>query len=68
VLPRHVALIAFLDRSDSFHPLFRGGALQFLAFIAALPSLSIQGFDATELAKAGRMPVVDHIEKTPTGN
>jgi predicted nucleic acid-binding protein len=74
------ALIAFLDRSDSFHPLFRRlfseppplvastlviaeghgwflrrydqrRAAQFLAFIDALPGLTIKGFDAAELAK-----------------
>jgi len=78
------ALIAFLDRSDSFHPLFRRlfseppplvvsalviaeghgwflrrydqrRAVQFLAFIDALPSLTIKGFDAAELAKAARV-------------
>lgn len=78
------ALIAFLDRSDSFHPLFRRlfseppalitsalvvaeghgwflrrydqhRAVQFLAFIAALPALTIQAFDAGELAKAARL-------------
>ncbi|MGA2038890.1 MAG: PIN domain-containing protein [Bryobacteraceae bacterium] len=74
------ALIAFLDRSDSFHPLFRRlfsqppplvvsalviaeghgwflrrydqrRAVQFLAFIDALPGLTIRGFDAAELEK-----------------
>lgn len=74
------AFIAFLDRSDSFHALFRRlfstppplatsalvvaeghgwflrrydrhRAVQFLAFIAALPGLTIRGFDASELAK-----------------
>jgi predicted nucleic acid-binding protein len=78
------ALIAFLDRSDSYHALFRRlfseppplitsslvvaeghgwflrrydqqRAVQFLAFVDALPDLSIRGFDASELAKAGRM-------------
>jgi predicted nucleic acid-binding protein len=78
------ALIAFLDKSDSFHPLFRHlfseppplvtsslviaeghgwflrrydqqRAVQFLAFIDALPGLTIRGFDTTELAKAGRV-------------
>jgi predicted nucleic acid-binding protein len=77
------ALIAFLDRSDSYHPLFRRlfsepppmttsalviteghgwflrrydqrRAIQFLAFIEALPRLMIQAFDAAELAKSGR--------------
>ena len=75
------ALIAFLDRSDSYHPLFRRlfseppalvtsalviaeghgwflrrydqpRAVQFLAFIDALPKLIIQPFNAAELAKA----------------
>jgi predicted nucleic acid-binding protein len=78
------ALIAFLDRSDSYHPLFRRlfseppelvtsalviaeghgwflrrydqqRAIQFLAFIDALPKLIIQPFNAAELAKAGRV-------------
>jgi predicted nucleic acid-binding protein len=78
------AFIAFLDRSDSFHPLFRGlfseppplvtsalviaeghgwflrrydhrRAVQFLVFVDELPSLFIRGFDAAELAKAGRV-------------
>ena len=78
------ALIAFLDKSDSFHALFRRlfsepppmitsslviaeghgwflrrydqrGAAQFLAFVDALPSLTIRGFDVAELAKAGRV-------------
>lgn len=78
------ALIAFLDRSDSFHPLFRRlfseppplvtsalviaeghgwflrrydqrRAVQFLAFIDALPGLAIRAFDAAELAKASRV-------------
>lgn len=78
------ALIAFLDKSDSFHALFRRlfsqppplitsslviaeghgwflrrydqqRAVQFLAFVDALPSLKIRGFDASELAKAGRI-------------
>jgi predicted nucleic acid-binding protein len=76
------AFIAFLDRSDSHHSLFRrlfsappplitsslvvaeghgwflrrydrGRAVQFLAFIDALPGLTIQAFDAVQLAKAG---------------
>jgi predicted nucleic acid-binding protein len=74
------AFIAFLDRSDSYHALYRrlfsappslctsalviaGGhgwflrrydrlrAAQFLAFIDALPGLTIRGFDAGELPK-----------------
>ena len=78
------ALIAFLDRSDSYHALFRRlfseppplitsslviaegygwflrrydqrRAVQFLAFIDALPGLSMRGFDASELTKAGRV-------------
>jgi predicted nucleic acid-binding protein len=78
------ALIAFLDRSDSFHALFRRlfseppplvvsalviaeghgwflrrydqrRAVQFLAFIDALPGLTIRAFDAAELAKASRV-------------
>jgi predicted nucleic acid-binding protein len=78
------AFIAFLDRSDSFHALFRrlfsappslstsslvvaeghgwflrrydqNRAIQFLAFIDALPGLTIRGFDGPELAKAGRI-------------
>ena len=73
------AFIAFLDRSDSYHPTFRGlfasppplittalviaeghgwflrrydrhRAVQFLAFIAALPAFTVQPFDATELS------------------
>lgn len=76
------AFIAFLDRSDSFHALFRRlfsapprlhtsslviaeghgwflrrydqtRAIQFLAFIEALPDLTIRGFDDAELTKAG---------------
>jgi predicted nucleic acid-binding protein len=76
------ALIAFLDKSDSFHALFRRlfsdppplltsslviaeghgwflrrydrqRAVQFLAFIDALPRLTILGFDISELAKTG---------------
>src|SRR5436190_23202635 len=76
------ALIAFLDKSDSFHALFRRlfsqppplvtsslviveghgwflrrydrqRAVQFLAFVDALPSLTIRGSDVSELAKAG---------------
>src|SRR5262249_32497870 len=76
------AFVAFLDRSDSYHPLFRRlfseppelvtsalviaeghgwflrrydqlRAVQFLAFIDALPKLVIQPFNAAELAKAG---------------
>lgn len=78
------AFIAFLDRSDSFHPLFRRlfseppllvtsslvvaeghgwflrrydqrRAIQFLAFIDALPGLVIRGFDMVELTQAGRV-------------
>jgi predicted nucleic acid-binding protein len=78
------ALIAFLDRSDSYHPLFRRlfseppppvtsalvvaeghgwflrrydqrRAVEFLAFIQALPMLAVQPFDAEELAKASRL-------------
>ena len=78
------AFIAFLDRSDSFHSLFRRlfstppllvtstlviaeghgwflrrydqrRAIQFLTFIDALPGLTIRGFDAAELAQAGRV-------------
>ncbi len=78
------ALIAFLDRSDSFHAVFRklfsappslvtsalvvaeghgwflrrydqNRALQFLAFIDVLKPLTIQPFDASELAKASRV-------------
>ena len=74
------AFIAFLDRSDSYHALFRRlfsapptlctsalvvaeghgwflrrydgqRAAQFLAFIEALPGLTLRGFDASELAK-----------------
>mgnify|MGYP001408017613 CR=1 FL=1 len=78
------AFIAFLDRSDSFHALFRRlfasppplttsplvvaeghgwflrrydhqRAIQFLAFLDALPGLTIHSFDKSELAKAGRI-------------
>lgn len=78
------AFIAFLDRSDSYHALFRrlfsappplitsalviaeghgwflrrydhNRAVQFLAFIDALPGLAIRGFDAAGLAAAGRI-------------
>jgi predicted nucleic acid-binding protein len=78
------ALIAFLDKSDSFHALFRRlfseppplitsslviaeghgwflrrydqqRAVQFLAFVDALPSLTIRGFDVYELAQTGRI-------------
>src|ERR1700693_4151201 len=77
------ALIAFLDRSDSYHPLFRRlfadppalvtsalviaeghgwflrrydrhRATQFLAFVEALPALTVQAFDADELSKVRR--------------
>jgi predicted nucleic acid-binding protein len=76
------AFIAFLDRSDSFHGLFRRlfstppplttsalvvaeghgwflrrydqqRAIQFLAFIDALPSLTIRAFGMQELARTG---------------
>lgn len=76
------AFIAFMDRSDSFHALFRRlfskpprlvtsslvvaeghgwflrrydqhRAVQFLALLNVLPELSIRGFDAAELTKAG---------------
>jgi predicted nucleic acid-binding protein len=79
------AFIAFLDRSDSFHTVFRrlfssppplttsalviaeghgwflrrydrNRAIQFLAFVDALPNLTIRGFDSIELAKAA--PIV----------
>jgi predicted nucleic acid-binding protein len=78
------AFIALLDRSDSFHALFRRlfsappplttsslvvaeghgwflrrydsrRAMQFLAFIDALPELMIRPFDEVELAKAARV-------------
>jgi len=78
------AFIAFLDRSDSFHALFRRlfstppplttsalvaaeghgwflrrydhqRAIQFLAFLDALPGLTIRSFDALELARTGRI-------------
>jgi predicted nucleic acid-binding protein len=78
------ALIAFLDRSDSYHTLFRRlfseppplvtsslvvaeghgwflrrydqrRAIQFLAFVDALPDLSIRGFDTSEMAKTSRV-------------
>jgi predicted nucleic acid-binding protein len=78
------AFIAFLDRSDSFHALFRRlfaeppplttsslvvaeghgwflrrydrqRAIQFLAFLEALPGLTVRGFDAAEVTKAGRI-------------
>jgi predicted nucleic acid-binding protein len=78
------AFIAFLDKSDSYHSLFRRlfstppplttsslviaeghgwflrrydrhRAVQFLAFVEALPGLTIQSFDGSELAKAGRL-------------
>ena len=76
------ALIAFLDRSDSYHPMFRrlfsrppaivtsalviaeghgwflrrydqGRAVQFLAFVDELPSLTIEPFGLEQLAAAG---------------
>jgi predicted nucleic acid-binding protein len=75
------AFIAFLDKSDSYHLIFkrlfsdppalvtsalviaeghgwflrrydRNRAIEFLAFIEALPRLTVHAFDATELAKA----------------
>jgi predicted nucleic acid-binding protein len=78
------ALIAFLDRSDSYHALFRRlfseppalvtsalviaeghgwflrrydqrRALQFLAFIHALPGLAVQPFGPGELAKVNQV-------------
>lgn len=78
------ALIAFLDRSDSYHPLFRRlfsnppelvtsglvvaeghgwflrrydqkRAIQFLAFLDALPVLTIVPFDAEALGAASRV-------------
>lgn len=78
------ALIAFLDRSDSYHPLFRRlfsnppdlmtsglvvaeghgwflrrydqqRAIQFLAFLEALPSLTIIAFDAEALRISARV-------------
>jgi hypothetical protein len=76
-------LIAFLDRSDSYHLIFkrlfasppalvtsalviaeghgwflrrydRHRAAQFLAFLEALPALTIQAFDGAELSKIHR--------------
>jgi predicted nucleic acid-binding protein len=78
------SFIAFLDRSDSYHPVFlrlfasppalvtsalviaeghgwflrrydSRRAAQFLAFLDALPSLTIQPFDAKELRKSRLM-------------
>jgi predicted nucleic acid-binding protein len=78
------AFIAFLDRSDSYHALFRRlfseppplitsslviaeghgwflrrydqrRAVQFLAFIDALPDLSMRAFDASELSTTTRV-------------
>lgn len=78
------AFIAFLDRSDSYHDVFRHlfaappalststlvvaeghgwflrrydrrRAMQFLAFIDALPALTIHVFDASELSKVRRV-------------
>ncbi len=75
------AFIAFLDRSDTYHALFRRlfsdppplvtsvlviaeghgwflrrydqrRAVQFLAFIDALPVLTVRGFDSSELARS----------------
>jgi predicted nucleic acid-binding protein len=77
-------LIAFLDKSDSYHALFRRlfseppalvtsalvvaeghgwflrrydqhRAVQFLAFIDALPRLTIQAFDSRELVRVNRL-------------
>jgi predicted nucleic acid-binding protein len=78
------ALIAFLDRSDSYHPLFRRlfstppplvtsalviaeghgwflrrydrhRAVQFLAFVDALPDLTIEPFGSEQLTAAGTL-------------
>jgi predicted nucleic acid-binding protein len=78
------ALIAFLDKSDSYHLTFkrlfsappplvtsalviaeghgwflqrydRHRASEFLAFLSALPALTVQAFDGTELSKARRV-------------
>ena len=78
------AFIAFLDRSDSYHPTFkrlfsmppalvtsalviaeghgwflrrydRHRAMQFLAFIDALPALTVRAFDGDELSKTRRV-------------
>jgi len=78
------AFIAFLDRSDSYHPLFyrlfseppplitsslviaeghgwflrrydQRRAVQFLAFIDALPDLKLWPFDVAELTKTARI-------------
>jgi predicted nucleic acid-binding protein len=78
------AFIAFLDKSDSYHPVFRRlfseppalvtsalviaeghgwflrrydryRATEFLAFIGALPDLTIQAFDSPELFKTRRI-------------
>ncbi len=78
------ALIAFLDRSDSYHLTFkrlfasppalvtsalviaeghgwflrrydRYRATQFLAFVEALPALTVQAFDGAELSKIHRI-------------
>lgn len=78
------AFIAFLDRSDTYHSIFkrlfsapprlvtsalviaeghgwflrrydRHRAVQFLAFLEALPGLTIQPFDAGELVKSRQM-------------
>jgi predicted nucleic acid-binding protein len=78
------AFIAFLDRSDSYHSLFRRlfstpppmttsalvvaeghgwflrrydqqRAVQFLAFLDALPGLTIRAFDHAEMARAARI-------------
>jgi predicted nucleic acid-binding protein len=86
------ALIAFLDRSDSYHPLFRRlfsappslitsalviaeghgwflrrydqhRAIQFLAFIAELPRLTIQPFGAEQLTAASAIVKKFHDQK-----
>ena len=86
------ALIAFLDRSDSYHPLFRRlfsappllitsalviaeghgwflrrydqhKAIQFLAFTAELPRLTIEAFGAEQLAAASATVKKFHDQK-----
>jgi predicted nucleic acid-binding protein len=86
------ALIAFLDRSDSYHPLFRRlfsappplatsalviaegfgwflrrydqqRAVQFLAFVDALPRLAIEPFGAEQLPPAGAIVKRFHDQK-----
>ena len=85
-------LIAFLDRSDSYHPLFRRlfstppplvtsalviaeghgwflrrydqhRAIQFLAFIAELPHLTVEPFGAEQLTTVGAMVQKFHDQK-----